>query len=206
QTRGSVGGAVVGLAVFTTLRVSKERRKGVVSLMVPLLAMAVFFSLQTVETYVARGESEEGLTTLSNRTVLWQVAYERFLEKPIFGWGLTASRGLFFDAVQLGGAHNAFVNAAVDGGLIGFTAWLISIGVLIYSIRRVWVEKPENHPQLALICGILATLLVNGITMEGIGSGSGASFIWLCLLIGWVQVLRRSPSVILPRSFGQESR
>jgi O-antigen ligase len=206
KTRGSLGGAVVGVLTYTVLRVSKRRRKGVIVLLATGTAGLLYFGLPALEYFITRGEPTEGITTLSNRTTLWSVAYEQFQRKPIFGWGFTASRGLFFDAVQLGGAHNAFVNAAVDGGLIGLGTWLAVLVVLIVGLRQVWVRKPEQRPQVALLAALMMTMLVNSITMEGIGSGSGSSFLWLCLIGAWLEVIRREPVVVTPRPFGREPR
>jgi O-antigen ligase len=206
KTRGSMGGAVVGLFAYTVLRVSKQRRKGVVVLMGLGAAGLLYFGLPALEAYVTRGESTEGITTLSNRTTLWSIAYEQFQRKPIFGWGFTASRGLFFDAVQLGGAHNAFVNAAVDGGLIGLGAWLTYLGSLMVGLRRAWTRQPELRPQVSLLSALLIAMLVNSVTMEGIGSGSGASFLWLCLVGAWLEAARRDPVGFTARPFGAERR
>jgi O-antigen ligase len=206
KTRGSLGGAVLGLFTYTVLSVSRQRRKGVVVLMGAGAAGLLYFGLPALEAYITRGESTEGITTLSNRTTLWSVAYEQFQRKPIFGWGFTASRGLFFDAVQLGGAHNAFVNAAVDGGVIGLGAWLAFLASLMVGLRRAWTRQPELRPQVSLLSALLVTMLVNSVTMEGIGSGSGASFLWLCLVGAWLEAARRDPSGLTPRPFGGERR
>lgn len=205
KTRGSIGGALVGLLVYTVLRVSSRRRPGVVTLLTIGVGGLLYFTLPVIEEFITRGEPTEGVTTLSNRTELWSVAWVEFQRKPLFGWGLTASRGLFFDAVQLGGAHNAFVNAAVDGGLIGLTAWLAVLVVAMVWMRRTWVRLPATRPQLAVCAAILATMVVNGITMEGLGSGAGASFLTLCILIAWVQTLQRTGDDPFMAPFGQES-
>lgn len=192
KTRGSIGGVVVGLMVYTVLRVSARRRWGVVMLMGAGLGGMLYFTLPVVENYISRGEPPASVTTLSNRTELWSIAWQDFLEKPIFGWGLTASRGLFFDAVQLGGAHNAFVNALVDGGLIGFIAWMTVLVMLAVTMYGTWKRHPSTRPQVAVCAAVLVTMLVNGITMEGLGSGAGQVFVLLCVIIAWVLTLDRT--------------
>lgn len=192
KTRGSLGGAAAGLMVFAVLRVPRQRRTGSVVLMGSALVGILYFTLPYVESFLTRGESVQSVETLSNRTELWSVAWVDFQHKPLFGWGLTASRGLFFDAVQLGGAHNAIVNVSVDGGLFGLTAWLVFLAVLVMTMRRTWKQWPATQPQIALAAAMLVTLFVNGLTMEGIGSGAGGVFILLCILSAWVLSIQRA--------------
>ncbi|MEI2655114.1 MAG: O-antigen ligase family protein [Microthrixaceae bacterium] len=148
----------------------------------------------------SRGESTESITTLSNRTLLWDIAFQLVGERPLTGYGLTASRGVFFEAIHLGGAHNAFVNVLVDGGIVAAGLWLgviVTIGIAIRNAAR------RRDVDTALLAGLLVTLMVNGLTTEGVGSGSGVSALWLFILAGWVGVMqrewaahRRSPRVV----------
>lgn len=200
ETRGSLAGAVggIGVVVFFTLPRRERLPIGVIGLLGVGTAVTVF--INPILEYLSRGESTESITTLSNRTLLWDIAFQLVGERPLTGYGLTASRGVFFEAIHLGGAHNAFVNVLVDGGIVAAGLWLgviVTIGIAIRNAAR------RRDVDTALLAGLLVTLMVNGLTTEGVGSGSGVSALWLFILAGWVGVMqrewaahRRSPRVV----------
>lgn len=188
QTRGAIAAAVAGLFVTVFLTIPRRERLpvGVVAGLGGGLAIAAF--LPAIITYLARGESTANLATVSNRTELWGIAVDLVAQRPVTGWGLATSRGIFYDAVGLGGAHNAFVNVAVDGGLVGLALWLCFVGAVGWGIRRL---GRAGHRDVPMMAGMLAALMVNGLTVEGVGSGIGMSALWLLLLGAWVGVLQR---------------
>lgn len=188
ETRGSLAASFVGIGVVVFLTVPRRERVplGVIAVLGIGLAVAVFIT--PILNYLSRGESTESITTLSNRTLLWDIAFRLVGERPLTGYGLTASRGVFFEAVHLGGAHNAFVNVLVDGGIIAAALWIglvVAIGAGIHAAGR------RHDRDAPLLAGLLVTLMVNGLTTEGVGSGSGVSALWLFILAGWIGVLQR---------------
>ena len=188
QTRGAVIAAIAGVFVVIYLTVPVRERIPLGVLGFVGLALAVFSFWPVILAYLAGGEPTENLTTVSNRTELWGIAVDLVSQKPLTGWGLSTSRGVFYDRVGLGGAHNAFINVAVDGGLIGLGLWLglvIAIGLGIARLQRL------RHGDAPLLGGVLACLMVNGFTVEGVGSGVGVSALWLLILGAWVGVLQR---------------
>ena len=104
---------------------------------------------------------------------------------------LATSRGIFYDKVGLGGAHNAFVNVLVDGGLIGAGLWLCFVIAVGWGIRRL---QKVGHRDAPMLAGMLAALMVNGLTVEGVDSGIGMSALWMLLVGAWVGVLQREVS------------
>lgn len=188
ETRGSLAGAVAGMALVVFFTVPRRERLplGVVGALGVGLAIAVFIG--PILQYLSRGESTESITTLSNRTLLWDIAFDLVAQRPLAGYGLTASRGVFFEAVHLGGAHNAFINVLVDGGVFAAGLWVGLVVTIGIAIRAAGRRRDIDTPLLA---GLLATLMINGLTTEGVGSGSGVSALWLFILAGWVGVLQR---------------
>ncbi len=197
RTRGSMAAAAAGVVIVTVAAIRRRERLPalVVGAMAALVAAA--FVGPTVLAYLSRGATTEELTSLSNRTALWRLAGTLLAERPLTGWGMTASRGLFFDDVGLGGAHNALVNVAVDGGIIVTAFWLGLIGAVLVSLRRLW--KATAEVDTILVTGVMATLLVNGLTTEGMGSGNGISALWLLICAAWVGVLQRRRGSVAQR-------
>ncbi|MDQ3574723.1 MAG: O-antigen ligase family protein, partial [Actinomycetota bacterium] len=136
RTRGAIGACALGCLVLAMGFSTPKRR---VDLIVILLALgvliAVLFGQQIVD-FLQRGESTEQISTFNSRTALWDIALDLFSQRPLFGYGLTASRGAFLDALALGGAHNGFVNVLVDAGLVGALWWLALLGLLARTILR----------------------------------------------------------------------
>lgn len=188
QTRGAIAACVVGVFVVIFLTVPARERLPLGALGVLGLGLTIVGFWSTIMTYLTRGESVENFATVSNRTELWGIAADLVAEKPFTGWGLSTSRGIFYEQVGLGGAHNAFVNVAVDGGVPGLLLWLSLVVAILVGIVRLQRIKHADAP---LLGGLLACLLVNGLTVEGVGSGIGVSALWLLILGAWVGVLQR---------------
>ena len=213
KTRGSVGAAFVGLLVVAGL--SMRRRDRVPGLLVGVLGVAVsaVLFLNPIIAYAERGESAESLKSFNSRLPLWELAFDLIGRRPLLGWGMTSSRGLFFEAIGLGGAHNAYVNVLVDTGLIGGFLWLAAIVSLFAALARflksygplraalvdaafltgLALARLRRHGDrdVALLTGVMVTQVVNAFTTEGLGSGAGVSTIWLLVTAAWVGVAQR---------------
>lgn len=189
KTRGSMAGAALGVLVVVYLSIRRTERLPAVAFgTLGLFVVGSFFG-PTVLSFLTRGETTESITSLSNRTTLWSLAFDFWLEKPFMGWGLTASRGVFYDYVGLGGAHNAYINVLVDGGIITTFFWVGMLVTIGLALRMLWQSNTEiDSPMLS---GILVAMLLNGMTTEGMGSGSGVSAMWLLIIGGWLGVLQR---------------
>lgn len=190
KTRNSVLGVVVGVLVLVWCLYRGRRRAGVLlGLVLGVAAVALVATAQIVE-YFVRGESAERLASLNSRTVLWSHAYEAIADQPVFGYGLSASRGIFLEETGLGGGHNALLNVGVDLGLLGLVVWL---GLLLTVVGAV-IRMPSVGPggvgvDRALILATVAFLVVGGIFFEGLGSVANVAANWLFLLVAWVVVL-----------------
>ena len=197
ETRGAIAAAVAGLFVVLFLSVPRRERLPLGVLATLALGTTVGLFWDQILTYLERGESAKTLASVSNRTELWSIALDLVKERPVTGWGLSTSRGIFFDKVGLGGAHNAVVNVTVDGGLVGLALWLAFVIAIAVGIVRLYRAGHRDAPVLA---GILTTLMVNGLTVEGVGSGIGVSALWLLLCGAWVGVQQRGLAATAPRN------
>jgi exopolysaccharide production protein ExoQ len=190
ETRGSIGGAVAGVlvvAIVSARRHARPQRVGAIAIGVAFLALA---ALPNIITYLARGESTAKLATLNSRTKLWSQAWILFQQHPLTGWGIGATRGLFLQTIGLGGGHNALVNVLVDGGVVGLVWWLTMLVSLIVAVTRV-ARVPSWRPEVPMLAGLLVMLIVNSLTIEGIGAAANVSSLWLLLLLGWSAAARR---------------
>jgi hypothetical protein len=190
RTRGAMAGCLVGCFVVAMVGSKRTNRLDIAVLSIVVGVLAAILAMDEILSFLARGETSESLRTLSARTVLWQEAFERFGERPLFGYGLTASRGIFFDTVGLGGGHNALINVMVDAGAFGVVVFLSLIGVLIRSARSVQ-HRPGVGDDVPIILGALGFLIVNSVTAEFMATPGNVANIWFLVLVGWVVVLIR---------------
>lgn len=188
KTRGSIGAAIIGVAVVWTWSVSRRNRLAAAAMGGAVTAVFAMYWVQPLTTYLLRGESTLTLASFNNRMPLWELAGRRLIERPALGWGLGSTRVLFLEAWGGGGAHNAFINVAVETGLVGLALWLSfvgAIGVGVWRLRRV------RFGDAPLLGGLFTTLVVNAVTTEGIGSGYGGLTVWLFIVAAWVGVGQR---------------
>jgi O-antigen ligase len=190
NTRGATLGAGVGilLVAFAT-RSGRRKLDAAVLLGVGGIAVTLASSAQ-IAAFFARGEDARRLASLNSRTTLWSEAWVFIREQPLYGWGLGATRGLFLESIGLGGAHNAVINTLVDTGVVGCLLWLgivVSVAVLAARVRSTEADVRWDR---ALIFGVLAFLVVDGIFTEAPAAAANVGSTWLLLLVGWLDVLR----------------
>ncbi|CUU55404.1 O-antigen ligase [Parafrankia irregularis] len=192
RTRGALGGAVVAALLAMVCGARGARRLDLLATIGVFTAIAAVTSLDVVLSYLSRGESAEKLATLNERTNLWSLALDAFEQKPMTGWGLTASRGIFLDAIGLGGGHNAFVNVLVDGGAIGALLWLALLGGIVVALRGLWRRiRPDERADLTLLTALLLFLLFDGLTAEHMAAPANVANILLAVIVGWTGALTR---------------
>ncbi len=190
HTRSAGLAMIAGALVGTILVVRSTVKRRLIIVFGLVVGIAWLGVGQGITSFFERGETAESLSTLNSRTDLWEHAIETLEQRPLFGWGLGATRSIFLDETGLGGAHNAAINVAVDIGLIGLTAWIL----LIISIAAVFIRRKEYPLDRAIGIAALATLLIDGIFFEGLGGPSNIAAIWLGVLVCWSSILQRRPT------------
>jgi exopolysaccharide production protein ExoQ len=203
RTRGSIGGALVAVAVMAWLSSGRRvRPELVLGSLVIGGAMALAFGRQVLD-FMTRGESVDQIGTFNRRTEIWSLAWRAFLEHPVFGLGFNSAKGVFFDATGLGGAHNAAINVMIDAGLVGLIWWVSLIVMAIAALsrlRRIDRRSPvllsgaagTARADILILIGLFTAMLINSITTEGLGAGVNVSAIWLFLITAWLTILDRT--------------
>ncbi|HSL32808.1 MAG TPA: O-antigen ligase family protein [Candidatus Limnocylindrales bacterium] len=126
------------------------------------------------------------LTT--GRTLLWDAAWEKFLERPLFGWGgrsyaielgayLPPGAQLYYaeDLVILtvsGGAHNAFLTVLAERGIVGVVSLGVMVAFLLYLGLTIFRSRHRlSGPDRAF--GWLAPCIVVLILVRSLGESPG---------------------------------
>ncbi len=190
QTRNSVLGVTVGAFVLLCCLYRGRRLAGVLFGVALAAATVSLLASERIVEYFVRGESAERLATLNSRTTLWSEAYAAIAEQPVFGYGLSASRGIFLEETGLGGGHNAVLNVGVDLGLLGLVVWGSLLLTVVGVVARIPFTAPEGvGVDRALVLATVAFLVVGGIFFEGLGAVANVAANWLFLLVAWAVVL-----------------
>jgi exopolysaccharide production protein ExoQ len=192
QTRGAVFGAAFGVLVVVWTRWRGSRKIEVGVILIVVLAAVALIATSSIESFFERGESLQQLSTLNSRTDLWSEALALFPQHPLYGFGLTTSKGLFLDTIGLGGGHNAFMNLLIDTGAIGVTVWLVLLVVLIGSALRITPAAQELRLDRIMILAVMLSMIAESIFVEGLGAPANVACTWLFLMVAWADTATRS--------------
>ena len=153
-----------------------------------LVAMTLFFYAtgmgpnlrETLQVFSRTGSANE-ILTLTGRTEIWSAAFDRILERPIFGWGFNGTEALMINSMAEGftgqavNAHNMYLQLALTLGIVGFLPGF-SLAVML---GRAYFKNPL--PYRDLIAGLI---VFNGLAEADIFVTpvlTGFVFFWLLL-------------------------
>lgn len=171
--------AALVTAVVTTVVVATALRRwwllGLTGAVV--IGISVLLSTGTLEGPPSLVRFQQGLVgsgtgtrSLQRRMLIWSVAGELIQRRPVVGWG-----GAQLRYHQHGGfkrAHNAWLDAWLDGGLLAALAMLI---VAAAVVRRAWLTLRGEHehwvrPTHVALVGACLAVLAGWMVRAGIGS------------------------------------
>jgi len=78
--------------------------------------------------------------TLTGRTEIWRIAWERIQERPLLGWGYLATEELLLSSVgrtfygDAINAHNMFVQSLLSVGILGSLPGFAMVGLLVVRL------------------------------------------------------------------------
>ncbi|MFQ4138988.1 O-antigen ligase family protein [Nodosilinea sp. PGN35] len=112
----------------------------------------------------------------------WRIAQWTFLtdawrEAPLLGRGLNSSSYL---SVFQNYAHNDYVRALAEGGIVGLGLFLLFLGAQAFWLARIICRHPPNHPRRNLALILLAFLGASlvGMSTENIWSHTTLYYYW----------------------------
>lgn len=155
--------------VLGTVGVLTIRGKFKVLLIGGALALLVALAFnEQILSYLTRGEPAGSLTTLTGRTVIWEGAWQSFLQRPLTGNGFGIGGRYLFVSVFAGSgedwsmAHNGVLELLTGVGLIGFVPWIAAFiwtfaNAFRFAARRLLAGVPAIIGLMPVI-----TLMSNG--------------------------------------------
>ncbi|MGO8792279.1 MAG: O-antigen ligase family protein [Terriglobia bacterium] len=160
QTRTAIAGFALGallIMIFT-------RRKGIGTMLTfvaaPIIGIVATGGL--IWSYLARGQTEEQLSTLSSRAQWWSFAWQTFLEHPLTGFGAYAA-GRFAVLAKLGlgdtsTMHSDYLEITVGTSIWGMVPFLVALVFTWWLMFRYVRESPPESQQRQLAFEALAIL------------------------------------------------
>ncbi|TAJ15323.1 hypothetical protein EPO56_01190 [Patescibacteria group bacterium] len=172
-TRGTILG-LFGGAVLTVLIIlffgerTKQVRKWSVGVLIALAVLGGGFFLAKDTAFI---QSNDVLTRIANislsegstRFTIWNMAWQGFQERPIFGWGQESFNHVFNKYYEpsmyaqepwFDRAHNEYLDWLVAGGSVGFLLYLSLFALALWFLWRP--KSAFTVTERALFTGLLA--------------------------------------------------
>jgi len=191
QTRADLVGFIFALLLVLWF----ARRFRTLVLVIVLLGLILSMTDREVLTELwGRGDSPETMESLSDRVPAWQLGWNRFLDRPLTGYGAYAG-GRFAVLPEVGATEkaamlNTYMEVSVGTGIWGIIPILCALigtwQILIHTIRISGTHLQRHLPLEAL--AVLALLTVRSFT--------SSQFVWHpslhgLVILGYAEVLRR---------------
>ena len=97
---------------------------------------------------------------MTGRPILWKMGWERFLKKPVFGYGnVGATEGVEYHWSSVKHYHNVLVHSLVATGLAG-TLPLVAFAAatLVSLLRQMSRDREKSLEETGVACALLALL------------------------------------------------
>jgi len=197
QTRGTTLALVIGLfvalAIFAFIKDKNhhthtdetkkivKRERVIAGSLVILIVIVVggFWSIRSTH-FVQSHETLQRLASISVNNpriqFIWPEAWQGFKEKPILGWGQENFNYVFnqFYNPEAWGqeqwfdrAHNVFIDWAVNGGIVGFGAY---VALFILALVSVWKSNFGTKERAILTSLLIAYAIHNMFVFDNLAS------------------------------------
>lgn len=171
ETRGTVLGLVGALALaalLAALTAGKRARRVAAGSLALILILSGSFYLARESSFVQDNHVLQRIASISLsdgqvRFMVWHMAWEGFLVRPVTGWGQEGFNyvfdrfydpGMYHQEPWFDRAHNAFIDWLVAGGAPGFLLFISLFASGIWFLwRRSELSRPERIALTAALIG-----------------------------------------------------
>lgn len=174
-TRGAWIAMAVTFLVYVVLAVRHNRQGAIIVALVLILLCAAFLSVPVLKERI-NSISDTQLVSNTERLVMWTSAWQMFKDHPLTGVGL----GRYSDMDRLYywqpqaqepvhvHAHSTYFNFLGETGLIGFAAFWVLFGYILYASGRKYWANRRDYWSLAMLLTTIA-FLIEGLTEYNFG-------------------------------------
>ena len=164
QCRSAFAGFVLGAILVLSL--SKRPRLSVLLASGAALFLSHAANNDSLWEFLRRGETDQEVQGLSGRVEFWQLAWQKFLEHPLVGYGAYAAGRSFVMAglrEDPGSMHSEYVEILMGTGLWGLITVVVTLLAtwwwLLRSFRNSSLDPFENSLAVEAL-GVLAVVSV----------------------------------------------
>ncbi|MFA5133256.1 MAG: O-antigen ligase family protein [Patescibacteria group bacterium] len=174
QTRGAIVSLCITgamLSVVLLVNFFKKDKKLFLKLGIALLGLLVLFATFVFANKSLRGRLafflDQNDNPVSARIILWKTGLEGFLDRPVIGWGtenFSYALSEFYKPELLKYSfyetwadkpHNQYIEAMVDGGVLGIASFLGLLGASLFTLFEIYKKNKEKLLQLLPFFGIV---------------------------------------------------
>lgn len=163
QVRALILGLSVSSFIYLLISIYLKNKKIIINISLTLLLIILLlfafqkenisnrmstqsYDLQALSLYLEQNKIKPTSTVV--RVVSWEIGYQWFLEKPIFGHGAGALKHLIDNNTvfkktfkgKFGHLHNTYLEILIAYGVIGLALYLLIIGTLVFKfLSRVYL-------------------------------------------------------------------
>ncbi len=169
--------AVLGILVALIVSARRDRSQRVTSLAVCLITcfgLLTLFARESVLAWLMPNKTQLQIQGLTGRVNLWGDLMGLVQESPVLGHGFVASTRS--GGLRIFNAHNVFLQALLDTGIVGTAILVIALAALAASCIR---ELKRGSPRSAGFAAAFAALLPVNLTVPIWGVG------WEKLVFAW---------------------
>ncbi len=151
---GAIGGVLLARSMKTLISATLAAIAGTVAIMVFSLR------LDALGGHFSRSGDPTEVFTLTGRFEIWEFVWQRITERPLFGWGYSASKVLlpqytgFQDNLMVDTAHNMLLQSLLSVGFLGTLPALAVTLYLFYSL----IFRPYPFRDLFFLVVIISAI------------------------------------------------
>jgi O-antigen ligase len=184
--RGALLGFLIVLLLYIVLYMRSTVIRTVSALVLCIVTGgALTFSEQALH-FLSRGHDTNNITTLSDRTLVWQAAWKCFQDRPLIGYGFVQGvKGALKEHWTYSywvppHCHNDLIQAAVSGGIIAaLCLFAIYVHVMWHAFRLAKTSPEHLFYLLTLLQLCIAAFLGPMISSQ---YGQCGAIFYMCML------------------------
>jgi O-Antigen ligase len=137
--------------------------------------------------HISRGQSAQTLASLDDRTRVWEASLEAVRMRPVRGYGYSVgARNAIRDHWRFAHwvpphAHNEFIEAALDGGIVALVLVLSIYGHVLWTSIREVGKGPFQLFLFIVFAQFGLSALTGGELSYGYSKGTGGLLILCCV-------------------------
>lgn len=203
QSRGAFIGLLVGLVIFLAIRglLMKDRRARlatITGLVVVFAGYGLLFAARNTE-FIANSSFHRLVSFdvggTDTRLIAWKIAWQGFLEKPIFGWGLDNFHILFnqkynpqsmrFSLAEtwFDRSHNTVLDVLSMTGIVGAITFFAIFVVMALVLIRAYRKRQLDAHALAILLALPVAYFVQNLFVFDHPAAFSMSFLMYAFVI-----------------------